>query len=233
MWQEVTCNTSDGVLGRHRWSDSLKLPLPPHTCGPHSPLLGAFGLHPKCSASSELGEPQNAKLQAGKADPPKEKAIVKEPRRPVLPPPPLDSSPADGSYSGRHPCGAQPASPRPPSPGGAPASARCTRSGCPGTSGPWPGPRPPPAPVSASSLWRKARQGDNFGYLRKRTCTAPPTPMSTPPPWGDAASLKGRVTRTRVAGISTALRLPSLRLCQDLLKKWLDDKRKQLGNTAF
>lgn len=47
------------------------------------------------------------------------------------------------------------ASPQPPSPGGAPASARCTHSGCPGTSGPWPGPHRPPGPVSASGLRKR------------------------------------------------------------------------------
>lgn len=51
------------------------------------------------------------------------------------------------------------ASPRPPAAAGAPASARCTRSGCPGTSAPWPGLRRPPAPASASGLWRGRTKG--------------------------------------------------------------------------
>lgn len=50
------------------------------------------------------------------------------------------------------------ASPQPPSPGGAPASAHCTRSGCPGTSGPWPGPRRLPGPGSASGLRKQVQK---------------------------------------------------------------------------
>lgn len=166
-----------------------------------SPGRAPCGLCPQRPTCSELRT--GAKLQAGKEEPRREGC----PRRPRLSaasahPPlylpggfPLLTDSHSGENRPRGP--APPArSPRPLSPGGAPASARCTRSGCPGRSGPWPAPRRPPAPATASGLCSgsKSRSGRSrgAGHLRLR---------ARPSRWR-------RLHHRRLRRIRTALRFP-------------------------
>lgn len=88
------------------------------------------------------------------------------------------------------------ASPRPPSPGGAPASARCTRSGCPGTSAPWPGLRRPPGPVSASGLWKGFQKSVRVSEKKAAVSSSPrrghPVRLCRPLRTGAGGSMLGQ-----------------------------------------
>ena len=144
--------------------------------GAARPGRGPCGLCPQRPICFELGI--GANLRAGKEEAPREGCL----RRPRLsaasahrPEPARRFSLLTDAHSAQTARGPPPParSPQPPSPGGAPASARCTRSGCPGRSGPWPAPRRPPARATASGLCRgsKSASGRSRGarHLRLRT----------------------------------------------------------------
>lgn len=84
----------------------------------------------------------------------------------------------DSSSGQAAPRPSQPArSPQPPSPGRGSASARCTRSGCPGRSGPWPAPASAPALATSSGLWADSKSASGENPCRAqhlRLLTQPP-----------------------------------------------------------